>query len=121
MLLLCCNEPLKEPPHKKVDYIRKIDGKSDSIPIAIAQRGEVLIAYADCKDCHTVEQRAKGPAFIQIAEKYPASKAYIDMLTQKIIKGGYGTWGQPVMAAHPNLSNEDAEAMVKYILSLKKL
>ncbi|CAN5128580.1 hypothetical protein BH11BAC5_BH11BAC5_22850 [soil metagenome] len=121
MLLLACNEPHKEPPHKKVDYIRKIEGKNDSIPVAVAQRGEVLIAYSDCKDCHTVEQRAKGPAFIQIAEKYPISKAYIDMLTQKVIKGGYGTWGQPVMAPHPNLSSEDAEAMVKYILSLKKL
>ena len=121
MGLLCCNGPQKEPPHKKVDYFRKIEGKNDSIPAAIAQRGEVLIAYADCKDCHTVEQRAKGPAFIQIAEKYPVRKVYIDLLTQKIIKGGYGTWGQPVMTPHPKLTGEDAATMVKYILSLKKL
>lgn len=121
MLLLGCNAPPKEPEHKKVDYIRKIDGKNDSIPVAIAQRGEVLIAYSNCSDCHTKEQRAKGPAFEQIAEKYPVNKVYIDMLAQKIITGGYGIWGQPVMAPHPNLSHEDAVIMVKYILSLKKL
>lgn len=121
MLLLCCNAPYKEPPHKKVDYIRKIYGKSDSIPVAIAQRGEVLIAYADCRDCHTNAERAKGPAFAQIAEKYPVNNAYIAMLAQKIITGGYGTWGRPVMAPHPNLKHEDAVMMVKYILSLKKL
>jgi cytochrome c len=116
-----CNEPHKEPAHKKVDYIRKIYGRNDSIPVAIAQRGEVLIAYSDCRDCHTNGQRAKGPAFDQIAEKYPVNKAYIEMLAQKIIVGGYGTWGQPVMAPHPNLLQEDAVTMVKYILSLKKL
>ncbi len=121
MLLSGCNVSDKEPAHKKVDYIRKIYGKSDSIPVAIAQRGEVLIAYSDCKQCHTKKNRAKGPAFEDIAEKYPVNKAFIEMLAQRIIHGGYGTWGKPVMAPHPDLTTEDAETMVKYILSLKKL
>lgn len=120
MLLWGCNAPKKEPPHKKVDYIRKIEGKSDSIPVAAAQRGKVLVAYSDCKDCHTIEERAKGPAFVQIAERYPVTNAYIEMLSQRIILGGYGSWGRPVMAPHPNLSPEDARTMVLYILSLKK-
>lgn len=121
LLMFSCNQPQKESLHKRVDYIRKIYGKNDSIPVAIAKRGEVLIAYADCSDCHSIQQRAKGPAFEQIAEKYPVKKTFIDMLAQRVILGGYGTWGQPVMAPHPNLSHEDAETMVKYILSLKKL
>lgn len=121
MVLLSCNTASKEPAHKKVDYIRKIYGKNDSIPVAIARRGEVLIAYSDCSDCHTKGKRSKGPAFEDIAEKYPVNKVFIDMLAQRIILGGYGTWGKPVMAPHPNLSREDAETMVKFILSLKKL
>lgn len=121
MLLLSCNPAYKEPEHKEVDYIRKIYGKNDSIPVAIAQRGEVLIAYSDCSECHTKEKRAKGPAFEQIAEKYPVNEVFIEMLAQRVIQGGYGTWGKPVMAPHPNLSREDAKTMVKYILSLKKL
>ena len=120
MLLLACNTADKEPAHKKIDYIKRIYGKNDSIPVAEAQRGEVLIAYSDCKQCHTKEKRAKGPAFEDIAEKYPANKVFIDMLAQKIIRGGYGVWGKPVMDPHPDLSRADAELMVKYILSLKK-
>ena len=121
MLTGSCNEDgKKEPQHKKVDYIKKIHGRSDSIAVADARRGEVLIAYSDCKQCHTTTKRAKGPAFTDIAEKYPVNKVFIQMLAQKIIHGGYGTWGKPVMDPHPNLSVEDAETMVKYILSLKK-
>ena len=119
-LLLSCHQPAKEPTHKKVDYIRKIEGKSDSIPVAIAQRGETLIAYSDCKDCHTKTKRAKGPSFQDIAEKYPANDVFIEMLAQRVILGGYGTWGKPVMAPHPHLSHEDARMMVMYILSLKE-
>lgn len=119
-LLYSCNYSTKEPPHKKADYIKKIEGPSDSIPIAIAQRGEVLVAYSDCKDCHAIGHRAKGPAFVQIAERYPVSKAYIKALAHRIITGGSGSWGQSVMAPHPHLSPEDAAVMVQYILSLKK-
>ena len=120
LFLLSCHQPAKEPTHKKVDYIRKIEGKSDSIPVAMARRGEILIAYSDCKDCHTKTKRAKGPSFQDIAEKYPANNVFIEMLAQRIIHGGFGTWGKPVMAAHPHLSPEEAKMMAMYILSLKK-
>ncbi len=123
ILLSSCDVSDKspEPTRKKTDYIKKIEGRNDSIPAEDARRGEVLIAYSDCKQCHTREKRAKGPAFEDIAEKYPANEVFIKMLAQKIIHGGYGTWGRPVMDPHPHLSVEDAELMVKYILSLKNL
>ena len=38
---------------------------------------------------------------------------------QKIQKGGSGNWGTVPMAAHADISKEDAVAMVKYILLLK--
>jgi cytochrome c len=44
----------------------------------------------------------------------------IKMLAEKIIKGGQGNWGEIPMAGHPNVSEEDASAMVEYILSMKK-
>ena len=47
-------------------------------------------------------------------------KANRDMLVKKIIAGGSGVWGQVPMAAHPNLSKEDALAMVKYIMLIKR-
>jgi cytochrome c len=42
------------------------------------------------------------------------------MLAEKIIKGGKGNWGDVMMTPHANVSQEDAEAMVKYIFTLKK-
>ncbi|ULQ54614.1 c-type cytochrome [Flavihumibacter fluvii] len=118
-LLAACQQEAKELPHKKVDYIRKIEGPSDSIPVLVAQRGEVLIAYSDCYECHTREVRSKGPAFTDIAKRYPVTNGYIKLLGLRVINGGSGSWGKSVMLPHPKLSPEDAETMVKYILSLK--
>jgi len=41
------------------------------------------------------------------------------VLAEKIMKGGQGNWGEIPMAAHPNISMEDASAMVEYILSMQ--
>lgn len=118
--VLACNPPEKpQKPTKVIDYIRIIPGTSDSISIEKAQKGEVLIAYSDCYTCHTDDKRSKGPAFKDIAKRYPVKQVYIDMLAQKIISGGFGAWGNPVMSPHPKISNQDAQLMVTYILSLK--
>jgi cytochrome c len=42
------------------------------------------------------------------------------MLAGKVIGGGKGNWGEIPMTPHPNVSQGDAEAMVSYILSMKK-
>lgn len=117
-LLSCNNKP--EQKNKKADYIREIRGVNDSIPMEIADKGEVLIAYSDCYTCHKEDQRLFGPAFKDIAKRYPVNKVYIEMLAQKVIIGGSRSWGYPVMSSHPNLSFEEAKMMVTYILSLKK-
>jgi cytochrome c len=109
----------KEKPSKTIDYIKAIPGESDTLSIQEIQKGEVLIAYSDCYTCHTVDKRSKGPAFKDIAQRYPVQDIYINYLAQKIITGGFGAWGRPVMDPHPNLSEKDARLMVIYILSLK--
>jgi cytochrome c len=127
MLMMACkeNKPKSDSAtNRKIDfekqYIRKIEGADEKLDSADIQRGKVLIAYSDCSTCHTEHNRAKGPAFEDIAKRYPTNSGYIALLAQKIIVGGSGAWGYPVMSAHPDLSPEDAEMMVKYILSLEK-
>jgi cytochrome c len=118
--LPACNNPeVKNNPPRKADPIRAIPGKNDTIPEAIAQKGEVLIAYSDCYTCHKEDKDSVGPAFRDIAKRYPVQRVYIDMLAQKVISGGYGAWGHAVMSAHPKVPMEDAKIMVSYILSLK--
>jgi cytochrome c len=39
---------------------------------------------------------------------------------RKIIEGGKGVWGDVPMTPHSGMSKENAQKMVKYILTLKK-
>ena len=85
------------------------------------KKGLALVASHDCLTCHAVNQTTTGPAYADIAAKYAgADDEQITKLAQTIIKGGSGNWGQVPMTPHPNVSEEDAKAMVKYVLLLNK-
>jgi len=60
-----------------------------------------------------------GPAYKDVAAKYENTEENVKMLATKVIKGGSGVWGAVPMTPHPQISQEDAEAMVKYVLLLK--
>nr|WP_228713913.1 ThuA domain-containing protein [Arundinibacter roseus] len=80
--------------------------------------GRRLIELSDCKACHSVDKKSIGPAYLDVAKKYQRDRNAVKKLSEKIIKGGGGVWGEQAMAAHPQLKQEDAENMVTYILSL---
>ncbi len=80
--------------------------------------GSVLLAESDCKACHTRTEKSAGPSYQQIAERYSKDPKAIEVLADKIIRGGAGIWGETAMSAHPQLSIEQAQAMVSYILSM---
>lgn len=85
------------------------------------EAGLALVAKNDCLTCHKINEPHTGPSYTQVAEKYAgADAAKIKEIAEKIIKGGTGVWGSAMMTPHAALSQEDAEAMVKYILLLKK-
>jgi cytochrome c len=87
---------------------------------AAGKDGKALIEASDCRTCHQDKVKVIGPAYTDVAMKYPATEANEQLLASKILAGGTGVWGQLPMVAHPNISKEDAVAMVKYILSMKK-
>jgi len=84
------------------------------------QKGLSLVAKSDCFTCHKLRDASTGPAYGAVAAKYENTEANVEMLAGKIIAGGQGVWGQVPMVAHPQLSKDDAKAMVKYILLLKE-
>jgi cytochrome c len=96
-------EPAKEEP--------KAEAKKD---------GKALIAGSDCRTCHKDDTKLIGPAYQDVAKKYENNAKNVKMLAEKVLNGGQGNWGEIPMAGHPNLSVEDASAMVEYILSMKK-
>ncbi|MFM7431649.1 MAG: c-type cytochrome [Flammeovirgaceae bacterium] len=84
---------------------------------AITQ-GESLVKASDCKTCHHTVNKIIGPSHTDVAKKYEFSKANVELLAGKIIKGGSGVWGEIPMAAHADITQADAEKMARYVLSL---
>lgn len=85
---------------------------------AAALKGKALMDKSDCNACHSVDNKIVGPSFKDIAKKYKGDKTAVAKLSDKIIKGGAGAWGEIPMAPHPQITTADAGEMVKYILSL---
>jgi cytochrome c len=98
----------------------KTDTGSDISSNPDYQKGLALIAKSDCLTCHKVDEKIIGPTYRDVANKYENTSDNIKLLAGKIIKGGSGVWGDAIMTPHSSLSQEDAEAMAKYILLLKK-
>jgi cytochrome c len=84
---------------------------------AITQ-GESLVKASDCKTCHHKVNKIIGPSHTDVAKKYDFTRANVELLAGKIIKGGSGVWGEVPMAAHADITQADAEKMARYVLSL---
>ncbi len=84
------------------------------------QKGLVLVAKSNCLTCHKVNEKLIGPAYKDVANKYAGNDTALTYLAHKVITGGKGVWGDVMMTPHPELSEADAEQMVKYILLLKQ-
>lgn len=85
------------------------------------KKGLALVAQNNCMGCHEIEKQLAGPAYRDVAARYSnADEATIEKLAKHIIEGGSGNWGDIPMLAHPDVSLDDAKAMVKYVLLLKK-
>jgi cytochrome c len=82
---------------------------------------KTLIRNSDCQTCHTVDVKAVGPSFKQIAEKYKSSPGNIDTLARRIRRGSTGIWGTDNnMPAHPTMSLQDSRNIANYILNITR-
>jgi cytochrome c len=78
-----------------------------------------LVNNSDCRTCHTVDVKAFGPAFRQIAERYKNKRGATDSLAKRIVRGSSGLWGNDNnMPAHPSISMNDARLISQYILNI---
>lgn len=101
--------------------------KSPALLIAavLALAGSAAHASAEmaknknCIACHAVDKKLVGPSFKDIAAKYASDKDAVARLTKKVREGGSGVWGQVPMPPNPQVSAEETEALVKWVLSHK--
>jgi cytochrome c len=95
-----------------------LEDKYKDNPVYI--KGLEKVKGSDCTGCHQVERKLIGPSYADVAAKYENTEENVTILAQKVIAGGVGVWGEIPMAAHPNLTEEDAKDMVRYVLLLRK-
>lgn len=84
------------------------------------QKGLAIVGKSDCMTCHLIDSKNIGPAWRDVANKYAGQDTAIKYLAKKIIEGGSGVWGTVPMAPHPTFTQEEAEAVAKYVLLLNK-
>ena len=123
-LLAACGGGDAEKKSEKADTEKtepaKTETATDPTQNPDYKKGLKLVAQNDCLTCHKVDEPLTGPTYRDVANKYGSMPdTIVAHLAGKIIKGGTGVWGTVFMTPHAGLSQEDAEAMVRYILLLK--
>lgn len=84
-----------------------------------ALASEQLAKDNNCLACHAVDTKLVGPAFKEVAAKYKGDKSAEAKLATKIQKGGSGVWGAIPMPANPQVDDNEAKALAKWVLSIK--
>lgn len=76
-----------------------------------------LAKSRNCMACHSVQAKLVGPAFKDVAAKYAGQEDARNKLVQTVLKGGKGNWGPLPMPANPQLSETEAQSLVKWVLA----
>lgn len=100
------------------DLIEIAQNRKASDDWATFSTGQNLIARSDCKSCHIADKKSVGPSYQEIAQRYKNDATGQERIARKIIEGGSGVWGEHAMSAHPQISQQDATTIVKYIISI---
>ena len=90
----------------------------EGVAASPVDQGRRLVEGNDCLSCHQLNRKSIGPAYGDVARKYRGDNTATARLAKKIREGGSGVWGPVAMSAHPALTDEQAAAMVAYIMSL---
>lgn len=95
-----------------------VEDKYKDDPVFVA--GSAKAKESGCTACHMVERKIVGPSYADVAAKYENTEENVALLTDHVINGNVGNWGEVPMPAHPHLAKEDVETIVRYVLLLKK-
>lgn len=79
----------------------------------------LAMSKSTCLNCHAASDKLIGPSFDLIADKYGADDKAKAYLSEKVITGGFGTWGEVKMPPHPDLKQEKLSQIIDWILMQK--
>ena len=90
------------------------DGKEE-----VAHPGLALMKQSDCFNCHAVETKIVGPAYLDVANKYRGQSGELEASVQRVLKGSSGVWGEAPMLAHESFTADQVHLMVQWVFDLK--
>ncbi|WP_455555692.1 c-type cytochrome [Comamonas sp.] len=81
-------------------------------------QGKTAIENSNCMRCHGIDRKFVGPSFLQVADRYSQQSDAAAYIARKIREGSVGVWGNTIMPRHPQVTQEQAEAMADWILAI---
>ena len=106
-----CLLTLEYLPVNKDEEIKKAIEKKE-------EKGLSLVKKSTCFGCHAQTTRVAGPSFQEIAARYETNEATINNLSDHILNGSIGVWGNQQMPAHPDFTDEQCRQIAEYILEI---
>ena len=85
----------------------------------VAMASPQIALKAGCVGCHMADRKLVGPSYKEIAVKYRGKPDALAKLTQRVRKGGPGTWGPVPMPVSDTarISDADLKAVITWMLS----
>lgn len=93
-----------------------------SAPAAMAVEMPELAKKNECVNCHAINERIVGPAWMDVSKKYSDDPAAEEKLLVRVSRGSSGFFGLIHMPANDPDGHKQAEmkSLVKFILNLAK-
>jgi cytochrome c len=119
VLLTACGGEDKKPTEAQATAPAPAAPEVKPPMVTTEEKALELIASKGCVACHALDKKVIGPAYIDVSNKYDATPELLYKLTQKVLMGGKGVWGEIPMPPNKNLNFTEAKLIVAYVLSLK--
>jgi len=67
--------------------------------------------------CHGISNKIVGPSYADVAARYRGKDDVAGTLVTRVLKGAEGVWGPVAMPPQEDLSEENAQTIVEWILA----
>jgi cytochrome c len=85
-------------------------------PVPNDPPGLAVMLRSGCFNCHDFKGGAMGPSFADMGRRYPHTALAADTLATRIKDGSTGIWGKEKMPSHPELTADEINSVVRWIL-----
>ena len=83
---------------------------------AVALEPAELARRKACLSCHGIDKRIVGPSFKEVAARYRGQEGIEARLVETLRRGSRDVWGPIPMPPNPDLPEDDARTLIRWVL-----